>query len=189
MMMFFSAPPSPRCAERGNVCLSVCLDVHEGATTPNDLSASLSPSLHRRTTPSSSKRPRLSTGGPLEYSNHLPTGTADLLSPNHRAQSADETSNSNNNHQRQPRKLDPRTCSQCGKVLFSDKTHLLHCQTHVRNERQCWICGVNDDDIKKHILTEHGNQKFSSAGFKVDMSRVTNSEGTTVLLLRLVPTL
>ena len=49
--------------------------------------------------------------------------------------------------------------------------------------------GVNDDDIKKHILTEHGNQKFSSAGFKVDMSRVTNSEGTTVLLLRLVPTL
>ena len=93
---------------------------------------------------------------------NLPPSTTDLLSPNHHQSSMNE-----DNHQRQQRKLDPRTCAECGKVLFSDKTHLLHCQTHAKNEKQCWICGKTDDDIKKHILNEHGNQKFTNTGFKV----------------------
>jgi hypothetical protein len=93
---------------------------------------------------------------------NLPPSTTDLLSPNHH-----QSSMNDDNHQRQQRKLDPRPCAECGKVLFSDKTHLLHCQTHAKNEKQCWICGRNDDDIKKHILNEHGNQKFTNTGFKV----------------------
>ena len=63
-------------------------------------------------------------------------------------------------------------CSECGKVLFSDKTHLLHCQTHAKNEKQCWICGINDNDIKKHIINEHGNQKFTNTGFKVKNKKI-----------------
>lgn len=89
----------------------------------------------------------------------------DLLSPNHQSTLLEESHPS-----KQQRKLDPRSCAECGKVLFSDKTHLLHCQTHAKNEKQCWICGMNDDDIKKHILNEHGNQKFTNTGFKVSSS-------------------
>jgi len=103
---------------------------------------------------------------------NLPQTTTDLLSPNHHQTIINDDNNNNNNnnsniHQRQQRKLDPRPCAECGKVLFSDKTHLLHCQTHAKNEKQCWICGINDDDIKKHIVNEHGNQKFTNTGFKV----------------------
>jgi hypothetical protein len=136
--------------------------------TLNDSSLSLSPSLIRRSTPT--KRQRLSTSGQYDYTNthnnlsmvNLPLTTTDLLSPNHH-----QTLVNDDNHQRQQRKLDPRSCAECGKVLFSDKTHLLHCQTHAKNEKQCWICGVSDNDIKKHILAEHGNQKFTNTGFKV----------------------
>jgi hypothetical protein len=140
---------------------------HKETTTPNDSSLSLSPSLNRRST--TTKRARLSTIGQYDYTNtnnlsmvNLPPSTTDLLSPNHH-----QTVINDDNHQRQQRKLDPRSCAECGKVLFSDKTHLLHCQTHAKNEKQCWICGRNDDDIKKHILNEHGNQKFTNTGFKV----------------------
>lgn len=94
---------------------------------------------------------------------NLPPSTTDLLSPNH------HSSTMNDEHQpRQQRKLEPRPCAECGKILFNDKTHLLHCQTHAKNEKQCWICGKTDDDIKKHILNEHGNQKFTNTGFKVN---------------------
>jgi hypothetical protein len=140
--------------------------------TPNDSSLSLSPSLNRRS--ASTKRQRLSTSGQYDYTNthnnlsmvNLPQTTTDLLSPNHHQTIINDDNNSNI-HQRQQRKLDPRSCAECGKVLFSDKTHLLHCQTHAKNEKQCWICGINDDDIKKHILNEHGNQKFTNTGFRV----------------------
>ncbi|UJR15271.1 hypothetical protein I4U23_002225 [Adineta vaga] len=138
------------------------------STAPNDSSLSLSPSLLPRNT--SSKRRKLSTPtGQYDYPNeskgHLSqTSATDLLSPNHQTTSHDDLNG--NNHQKQQRKLDPRSCAECGKTLFSDKTHLLHCQTHAKNEKQCWICGVNDDDIKKHIINEHGNQKFTNTGFK-----------------------
>jgi hypothetical protein len=132
------------------------------------LSLSLSPSLIRRTT--ISKRQKLSTSGQYDYPNNLKINlsqisTTDLLSPT--------TFNDDNNltNQQKQRKLDPRSCAECGKVLFSDKTHLLHCQTHAKNEKQCWICGINDDDIKKHITNEHGNQKFTNTGFKVIPSK------------------
>jgi hypothetical protein len=132
------------------------------------LSLSLSPSLIRRTT--ISKRQKLSTSGQYDYPNNLKINlsqisTTDLLSPT--------TFNDDNNltNQQKQRKLDPRSCAECGKVLFSDKTHLLHCQTHAKNEKQCWICGINDDDIKKHITNEHGNQKFTNTGFKVISSK------------------
>ena len=94
---------------------------------------------------------------------NLPPSTTDLLSPTHQQ----TVLNDDNHQQRQQRKLEPRPCAECGKILFNDKTHLLHCQTHAKNEKQCWICGRNDDDIKKHILNEHGNQKFTNTGFKV----------------------
>jgi hypothetical protein len=97
---------------------------------------------------------------------NLPPSTTDLLSPNHHSININDD-NSNIHQRQQQRKLDPRTCAECGKVLFSDKTLLLHCQTHAKNEKQCWICGTNDDDIKKHILSEHGNQKFTNTGFRV----------------------
>jgi hypothetical protein len=94
---------------------------------------------------------------------NLPPSTTDLLSPNHHHQLTTINDETNSNiPSRQP-----RPCAECGKVLFSDKTHLLHCQTHAKNEKQCWICGINDDDIKKHIVNEHGNQKFTNTGFKV----------------------
>ncbi len=98
---------------------------------------------------------------------NLPPSTTDLLSPNHHSININDDNNSNTHQRQQQRKLDPRSCAECGKVLFSDKTLLLHCQTHAKNEKQCWICGTNDDDIKKHILSEHGNQKFTNTGFKV----------------------
>jgi hypothetical protein len=98
---------------------------------------------------------------------NLPPSTTDLLSPNHHSININDDNNSNTHQRQQQRKLDTRTCAECGKVLFSDKTLLLHCQTHAKNEKQCWICGTNDDDIKKHILSEHGNQKFTNTGFKV----------------------
>jgi hypothetical protein len=101
------------------------------------------------------------------------TTTTDLLSPNHHQTTIMNNEDSNSNiHQRQQRKLEPRSCAECGKVLFSDKTHLLHCQTHAKNEKQCWICGINDDDIKKHIVNEHGNQKFTNTGFKVILNKI-----------------
>ena len=128
----------------------------------------LSPSLIRRTT--TSKRQKLSSSGQYDYPNSLKINlsqisTTDLLSPNHQLTFNDD--NNLINQQKQQRKLDPRSCAECGKVLFSDRTHLLHCQTHAKNEKQCWICGINDDDIKKHIINEHGNQKFTNTGFKV----------------------
>jgi len=100
---------------------------------------------------STTKRARLSST----------TQANDLLSLNQ--------SNSFDDNQKQ-RKLDPRPCAECGKTLFNDKLHLLHCQTHTKNEKQCWICGIQDDDIKKHIINEHGNQKFTNTGFKVNES-------------------
>ncbi|UJR31404.1 hypothetical protein I4U23_018897 [Adineta vaga] len=137
---------------------------HKESAIPNDSLQSLSPSGNRRS--GSSKRQRLSTSGQLEYINahnnlsmvSLPQTTTDLLSTNN--------DDNNSNQRQQHRKLDPRSCAECGKVLFSDKTLLLHCQTHAKNEKQCWICGTNDDDIKKHILNEHGNQKFTNTGFR-----------------------
>ncbi|CAF3741392.1 unnamed protein product [Rotaria sordida] len=137
------------------------------STTPNDSSLSLSPSLIRR--PTYSKRQKFSTNNQYEYPNNLKinlsqTSTTDLLSPNH--QSIYNDDNNSIQQQKQQRKLDPRTCTECGKVLFNDKTLLLHCQTHAKNEKQCWICGIHDDDIKKHIINEHGNQKFTNTGFK-----------------------
>ncbi|CAF4161410.1 unnamed protein product [Rotaria sp. Silwood2] len=138
---------------------------HKESTTPNDSSLSLSPSLIRR--PTYSKRQKLSTSGQYDYPNNLKinlsqTSTTDLLSPNHQSTFNDD----NSLIQKQQRKLDPRKCAECSKVLFSDKTLLLHRQTHSNNEKQCWICGINDDDIKKHIINEHGNQKFTNTGFK-----------------------
>ena len=116
---------------------------------------SLSPSLTRRAPPT--KRPKISSTGPFDSPTKLKLNlSTDLLSPN-----------DDSNQQKQQRKLEPRPCAECGKVLFSDKTHLLHCQTHAINEKQCWICGTHDDDIKKHITNEHGNQKFTNTGFKV----------------------
>ena len=132
------------------------------STTPNDSSSSLSPSLIRRST--APKRQKPSPTGQYDYPNKLKLNLSnDLLSPNHQPTPSEES-----NQSKQQRKLDPRSCAECGKVLFSDKTHLLHCQTHAKNEKQCWICGMNDDDIKKHILNEHGNQKFTNTGFKVN---------------------
>lgn len=96
------------------------------------------------------------------------TQTTDLLSPNHQSTFNDDA---NSLQQKQQRKLDPRTCNECGKVLFSDKTLLFHRQTHAKNEKQCWICGVNDDAIKKHIINEHGNQKLTNTGFKVYLDK------------------
>ena len=133
------------------------------SVTPNDL-LSFSPPLVRRSVPT--KRPKLSsTNISVDSSKTLSIAPADLLSPNHQTVTSDEGNLLSQG--KQARKLDPRTCAECGKTLFSDKTHLTHCQTHAKNEKQCWICGVHDDDIKKHILTEHANQKFTSAGFKV----------------------
>lgn len=138
---------------------------HKETTTPNDSSLSLSPSLIRR--PQVSKRQKISSTGQYDYPNKLKISLpTDLLSPNHQL-----THNDDFNQQKQQRKLEPRSCAECGKVLFSDKTHLLHCQTHAKNEKQCWICGTNDDDIKKHITNEHGNQKFTNTGFKVKYHR------------------
>ena len=143
--------------------------------TPNDLLLSLSPSINRRSS-SSSKRARLSTTSLYDHTNNLsmvnlPPSTTDLLSPNH------HSSTMIDEHQpRQQRKLEPRPCAECGKILFNDKTHLLHCQTHAKNEKQCWICGRNDDDIKKHILNEHGNQKFTNTGFKVSSTMGRQSQ-------------
>ncbi|CAF4206842.1 unnamed protein product [Rotaria socialis] len=140
-------------------------------TTPNDSSVSLSSSFNRHST--IAKRQRLATTGQYDSTNtqnnaslmNLTQTTNDLLSPNHHQTTMNDDSNVNTN-QRQQRKLDPRSCSECGKVLFSDKNLLLHCQTHAKNEKQCWICGVNDDSIKKHIINEHGNQKITNTGFK-----------------------
>lgn len=138
------------------------------STTPNDSSPSLSPSLIRRST--APKRAKPSSTGQYDYSTKLKLNLSnDLLSPNHQSIPSEEI-----NPSKQQRKLDPRSCAECGKVLFSDKTHLLHCQTHAKNEKQCWICGMNDDDIKKHILNEHGNQKFTNAGFKVMSFEIFN---------------
>ncbi|CAF1082602.1 unnamed protein product [Adineta steineri] len=145
------------------------------SATPNDSSLSLSPSDTR--SPKFSKRKRLSTSGQYDYLNtlnnlsmvNLPQTTTDLLSPNHHHHQQQTTINDDNNsniHQRQQHKLEPRSCAECGKVLFTDKALLLHCQTHAKNVKQCWICGINDDDIKKHIHTEHGNQKFTNTGFR-----------------------
>lgn len=137
---------------------------HLESVTPNDSSLSFSPPLARRPIPTN-KRPKLSstniTFDPLKT---LPTIPADLLSPNHQTVNIEESNLLGQG--KQARKLDPRTCAECGKTLFSDKTHLTHCQTHAKNEKQCWICGIQDDDIKKHILSEHANQKFTPAGFK-----------------------
>ncbi|CAF1989370.1 unnamed protein product [Rotaria magnacalcarata] len=139
---------------------------HKESATPNDSPLSLSPSLIRRA--NHSKRQKISTTIQNDYLNNLKlnlsqTQTTDLLSPNHHSTFNDDT---NSTQQKQHRKLDPRTCIECGKVLFSDKTLLLHCQTHAKNDKQCWICGANDNDIKKHIFNEHGNQKFTNTGFK-----------------------
>lgn len=139
------------------------LDQQESAI-PNDFSLPLSPADIRRSGPP--KRQRVSASGQLDYLNAgnnpsmvgLAQTTADSLSSN--------VNDDNNSSQRQ-RKLDPRSCPECGKILFNDKTLLLHCQTHAKNEKQCWICGTSDDDIKKHILTEHGTQKFTTTGFRV----------------------
>ena len=140
----------------------VSLDRKE-SMTPNDSSISLSPSLFRRTSPS--KRSKVLPPG------HASRGAAtDLLSPSHQAVLGGGDDTPSLQQQKQQRKLDPRSCAECGKVLFSDKTHLLHCQTHAKNEKQCWICATTDDDIRKHILAEHGNQKFTSSGFKVRLS-------------------
>ncbi|CAF5186052.1 unnamed protein product, partial [Rotaria magnacalcarata] len=140
-------------------------------TTPNDSSVSLSSSFNRHSTVA--KRQRIVTTGQYDSTNaqnnasmiNLTQTTNDLLSSNHHQTTMNDDSNVNTN-QRQQRKLDPRSCSECGKVLFSDKNLLLHCQTHAKNEKQCWICGVNDDSIKKHIINEHGNQKITNTGFK-----------------------
>ncbi|CAF1495550.1 unnamed protein product [Rotaria sp. Silwood1] len=146
---------------------------HKEGTTPNDSSVSLSSSLNRHST--LTKRQRLSTSGQYDSTNiqnnssliNISQTTNDLLSSNHHQQTISNDDNNLNIHQRQQqRKLDPRTCTECGKVLFSDKTLLLHCQTHAKNEKQCWICGINDDSIKKHIINEHGNQKITNTGFK-----------------------
>ena len=63
----------------------------------------------------------MSSTGQYDYPNklkiNLPT---DLLSPNHQLIHNDDL-----NQQKQQRKLEPRSCAECGKVLFSDKTHLL----------------------------------------------------------------
>ncbi|CAF1406372.1 unnamed protein product [Adineta steineri] len=139
------------------------------SATPNDSSLSLSPSLSRRT--AHSKRQKMSTiPGQYDYTNNLKinlsqTPTLDLLSPNHQTTLNDDMNTTN--QQKQQSKLDPRSCAECGKILFSDKAHLIHCQTHAKNEKQCWICGIHDDDIKKHIINVHGNQKFTNTGFKV----------------------
>jgi hypothetical protein len=152
--------------ENGNPSYQNIDEDRKESMTPNDSLLSLSPSLIRRSTVS--KRQKLSSNsGQYDYPNKLKinlsqTSTTDLLSPNHQLTHIDD-----NNQQKQQRKLDPRSCAECGKILFSDKTHLLHCQTHAKNEKQCWICGINDDDIKKHIVNEHGNQKFTNTGFKV----------------------
>lgn len=143
---------------------------HEESVPLNDSSLSLSPLLSRR--PLTSKRPKSSSSSSLfDASKVIPSQTGDLLSPNHHSALNDETNPAH--QQKQQKKLDPRSCAECGKVLFSDKTHLLHCQTHAKNDKQCWICAAHDDDMKKHILTEHGNQKFSTAGFKVSIDGMT----------------
>ncbi|CAF2593344.1 unnamed protein product [Rotaria sp. Silwood2] len=142
------------------------------STTPNDSSVSLSSSLIRHST--LAKRQRLSTSGQYDSTNtqnkpsmiNMPQATSDLLSPNHHQTTMNDDNNSNIHQRQQQRKLDPRSCAECGKVLFSDRTLLLHCQTHAKNEKQCWICGINDDSIKKHIINEHGNQKITNTGFK-----------------------
>jgi hypothetical protein len=136
---------------------------HHESVTLNDPSLSLSPSLNRRSV--NSKRLKLSTSGQFDLLKGNTSQTTDLLSPNHQTSINDDVNGMN--QPKQQRKLDPRPCAECGKILFSDKTHLLHCQTHAKIAKQCWICGLHDNDMKKHILTEHGNQKFSTAGFKV----------------------
>lgn len=153
-----------------NMNIKIYLIDHKESSTLNDSSASLSSVMRH---PASGKRQRVSTSGQYDYTNthnnasvgNLPQTTTELLSPNHPQTSLNEDNNANIN-QRQ-RRLDPRSCSECGKVLFSDKNLLLHCQTHAKNEKQCWICGIHDNEIKKHILTEHGAQKITNNGFKV----------------------
>ena len=147
------------------------------STTPNDLSMSLSTSFTRRST--SSKKQRTPTNSQLDSFptlNHASMVNAtqsintDLSSLNQTSSTMsmiNDDSSGNTVQQRQQRKLDPRTCTECNKVLFNDKLLLLHGQTHAKNEKQCWICGIYDDDMKKHIISEHGNQKFSTTGFKV----------------------
>jgi len=117
-------------------------------------------------------------GGSLSSIHHQPTIDEDakesLMSADSRRSNSSKRKRSTNtdeqnlfNQQRQTqKKLEPRTCGECGIVLFNDKTHLLHGQTHAKNDKQCWICGVTDDDVKKHILAEHGNQKFLNGSFK-----------------------
>lgn len=120
---------------------------------------------------SSSKQVRLSLTGQSMVT-HPSTTTTELLSPNHFDDNTKQ------------RKLDPRPCIECGKILFSDKTHLFHCQTHAKNEKQCWICGVQDDDIKRHIMNEHGNQKITNTGFKVKLKReIGGGDGFTGILV------
>lgn len=125
---------------------------------------SLSPSLIRR--PTSTKRAKTSSDYPQKLKIHISStsspSSTHLLSPNHQLTSSDLQ------QQKQQKTLDPRPCAECGKILFNNKTHLLHCQTHAINEKQCWICGLQDDDVKKHILNEHGNQRFTNAGFKCE---------------------
>ena len=125
-----------------------------------------------------SKRQKVPVGNQYDYRNDLKTNssqlsTTDLLSSNHQSTFNDDSNFIN--QQKQHRKLDLRTCVECGKVLFSDKTLLLHCQTHAKNEKQCWICGVNANDIKKHITNEHGNQKVTNTGHKVKLFRLNLS--------------
>ena len=120
----------------------------------------------------SSKRQNVSVESQYDYRNDLKIDSSqlssiDLLSPNHQSTFNDDSNFIN--QQKQHRKLDLRTCTECGKVLFSDKTLLLHYQTHAKNENQCWMCGIHDNDIKKHITNEHGNQKFTNTGFKVKL--------------------
>lgn len=137
----------------------------------NDSSLSLSPSLIRRsntTTPATSaKRVKPSNNNThFDSSKMVSSQTTDLLSPNHQTNLHDDLNS--NNQSKQSRKLDPRSCNECGIILFSDKTYLVHRQTHAPDKKQCWICGVYDDDIKSHISTEHANQKITDDGFKVD---------------------
>lgn len=118
-----------------------------------------SPSLtNRRPTPSKKQRTPISSTQIDTITNFTQQITSNSTNQDDSAGSA---------MQRQQRKLDPRHCLTCNKVLFSDKTHLIHCQTHAKSEKNCWICGAYDDDIKKHIINEHGNQKITAAGFKV----------------------
>ncbi|CAF0801434.1 unnamed protein product [Didymodactylos carnosus] len=149
-------------------------------------STTSSPSLSQR--PSKRARPSISgqsTGvsnksNRLDYTNNSDSGaafveplisTAQIKTEKHRHSLTNESlsPNSNDNNSaanRQQRKLDPRPCAECGKVLFNDKQHLLHCQSHAKNDKQCWICGSLDIDMKKHIATIHGNQKFTNTGFQ-----------------------